>query len=466
MLLLIFLSCFPFVRSQETFTLVIKVVDQTEDPITGAFVQVIYMFAVNEAPASTFPKQTNASGFVEFTIQSIEPSANITVSWLGAQVAFQEVNLSPGTNFFTITCDISDVTILTLDSKGRPLQGAEVKLDWNEDWPPDVPNTRTTDNQGLVIFPQMPYYSYPVSVKWQVKLVHEDTFYFTSSTTTYVAECKAYDLTVNVVDKEDRPISEADVGVTRSDEWKTSKKTDNGVAALTQLATENYSVEASFLSSSNTTTINLLEDTEVFLKLNISVLRIFDVTVEVMWSDGKPVSKAIVTVQNNYGQQLLSDITDVNGTLTITLSEGAYMVRVVKDALSITKNVTVTDQTIVPVTFDASLRTHTLTVEVIDERGLTPNNAVVELYQNGNLIDISETFGGTAVFNVKQYTYKVIAKLDNKQRERIIEIKDDVKLVMSFYEGNPTTLPLIFLTIPMLIVASVGLLLFYCKRRK
>ena len=466
MLLLIFLSCVPFVHSQETYTLIINVVDGTEDPITGVFVQVIYMFAVNETPASTFPKQTNASGFVEFTIQSIEPSANITVSWLGTQVAFQEVNLSPGTSFFTVTCDVSDVTILTLDGKGRPLQGAEVKLDWNEDWPPGIPNTRTTDNQGLVIFPQMPYYSYPVSVKWQDKLVHEDTFDFTSSTTTYVAECKVYDLTVNVVDREDRPISEANVTVTRSDEWETSKKTDNGVAAFTQLATENYSVEASFLSSSNTTTINLLEDTEVFLKLNISVLRIFEVKVKVVWSDEKPVSEATVTVQNNYGQQILSGITDVDGTLTITLSEGAYIVKVVKNTLSTTKNITVTDHAIVPVTFDASLRTYTLTIEVIDDTGVNANNAVVELYQNGNLIDRSETLGGTAVFNVKQGTYKMITKLNNKQREEIIEVKDDVKLVMSFYENNPITLLLTFLIMPMLIVASVGLLIFHFKRRK
>jgi len=139
---------------------------------------------------------------------------------------------------------------------------------------------------------------------------------------------------------------------------------------------------------------------------------------------------------------------------------------VVKNSLSITQNITVTNQTIVPITFDASLRTYTLTVEVVDEKGLKVDNAVVELYQNGDLIDSSETVGGTAILNVKKGTYKVIAKLNDKQREEVIEVNNDAKLVISFYESNPISLLLTFIIIPVLIATSTGLLLLHFKGRR
>jgi hypothetical protein len=312
----------------------------------------------------------------------------------------------------------------------------------------------------------MPHYTYQVSVKWQNTLVYENVLNLTSLTSTYVALCKVFRLTVHVTNRRDQNVQGSTVTVTHVEkDWSRSNTTrSDGTTTFAQVPSGNYTVLATYQATSNTTVISLEQNTQVSIKLNITGS--FEVTVQVAWSDGEPVSNARVTVQNTYGQQLLSDITDEDGTLTMTLSEGTYVIEVVKNTLSIKQNVTVTNQTIVPITLDASLRTYILTVEVIDERGLKADNAVVEIFQDGNLIDSSKTIGGTATLSLKQGTYKVIVKLDSKQREEVIKVNDDMRLVISFYESNPMTLLLTFIVIPVLIAASVGMLLFYFKRKR
>ena len=462
LLLLIFLSFIPLVFSLDTYTLIITVVDEKDNPLSGAWIKVTTKYGENDY-RSPFPKQTNASGVVEFTVQSIEPLANVTVGWLGIEVARETVNLSGSVTSVTIICGLNDLSVLATDGNGLPLRGANVELRWVTDMPYTLKGP--TDDQGLAVFPQMPYYSYQVSTCWQGKLVHEGTFYFTSSTTTYVAECKVYDLTVNVVDREDRPISEANVTVTRSDEWETSKKTDNGVAAFTQLATENYSVEASFLSSSNTTTINLLEDTEVFLKLNISVLRIFEVTVEVMWSDEKPVLDANIVIRNNNGQALKNGVTNANGIFTASLIKAEYIIEVSRRTLNDAKNVTIDSETTIPFVFDASLRTYTLTVTVTGYDGSLVNRALVEVNLNGVTVSNSETTGGKASFELKDGVYKIVVTWDDEREEKTVELTEDRELSMTFQKEIPFDWILYILAISAA-SATLCLLALYLRRRR
>ena len=463
LLSLIFLSCLPLVHSQETYTLIIKAVDHTEQPLSGAFVQVTYMFRENEPPTSTFPKQTNASGFVEFTIESIETSANITVAWLGVEVAFQGVNLSPGTNFFTITCDVSELSVLTLDGNGLPLQGAQVNLDLTDDWPPSIPNSSTTNDQGLAVFPQMPYFSYPVSVKWQGKLVHEGTFNLTSSETSYTADCNVYDLTVNVVDKEDRPISGAKVLISRDDEWKASKLTNYGTAIFTQLAFGNYSIEASYESSSNTTTAQLAESTEVNLHLNITYSpRTFEITVRAVWSDGKPASGANVIILDSLGDTVSSGVTDDSGYFIDLLTEGEYVLNVSKNDLSKVENVTLGNNVMITLSFNAARRTYTLTVEVTGENGAPAEGALVEVYSNGSVIFTSETINGVAFFNLQEGTYRVIVSTGDEQREKTVELGEDATISITFQKGVASELMLFILAVLGVLAAII---LVTCARR-
>ena len=429
----IFFSYVFLVFASDTYKLVIKTVDKNGNPLNGALVQVTTKYGEDDY-RSTLPKQTNSSGIVVFEdIYSITPSANITVRWLSAEVAHQQTSLSNETNFFSIYCNISDLTVTALDSNSHPLKGAIVKLRWEIDIPWTLEST--TNDQGIAVFSQMHYYSYQVSTYWLGKKVHEDTFDFAESTTSYLAECNVYNLTVNVTDKENRPISNADVTVTRSDNWERSSKTSEGVATFTQLAIGNYSIKASYMSSSNTTNINLTRNEQVLLKLNISVSHVFQVTVEVVWSDENPVPKTNVVIRNNNGQILKSGVTDTNGIFTTSLVEGAYTIEVSHKNLNKNANVTITRETIISFTFNASLRTYTLTVEVADDDGVPVNGALVEVDLNGYILSSSQTFGGIAIFNLKDGVYKVVATLNGEQKEKTVILDKDTRLSITFQKG-------------------------------
>jgi hypothetical protein len=439
----------------------VKAVDEKGDALSAAWVRVTTQYGVEDY--RSVYEQTNASGFATFdNIYSITPSAQVRVYWRGVEAANQMVNLSYEVNNVIITCGVFELSVLTLDGNGSPLRGgASVELIWIGDMP--YTSESSTDGQGVAVFPQMPYHSYQVFAYWQSKQVHEGTFDFTNLTTSYVADCDVYDLIVNVADKEDRPISKADVTVTRSDNWKTSKKTDNGIATFIQLATESYSIEASYLSSSNTTTINLVEDTEISLKLNVSVPRTFEITVEVMWSDGKPVFDANVVVRGNNGQTLKSGVTDANGVFTASLIEGVYTIEVSRRTLKDVKNVTIDSQTTIPFLFTASLRTYTLTVTVTDHDGSLVDGALVEVNLNGATISSSETTGGGASFDLKEGAYKIVVTWNDNQKEKTVDFTEDTELSITFQRRS--SFDLLFYILAVITLATICLVVLYLRRR-
>lgn len=464
LLILVAVMCsLPFVWSIESYKVIVRALDSEGAPLDGAWVKVTTQYAVDDLRSQE--KQTNASGYAVFDqINSSLPSAEVRIYWRGVIVAYQAVTLNPGTNEFTIYCNVSSLTISTIDGNNNPLEAAKVTASWVTDI--TYSTTSTTNSEGTVVFPQMPHSNYQISVQWQNMLVHESAFNLTSSKTTYVAQCQVFSLTVHVANRRDQAIPNSKVTVTHTENnWTLLDTTGNdGTAIFAQVPSGNYTILATYQATFNTTLISLTQNMQVSIKLNITGS--FEVTVQVSWSDGEPVSNAIVSVQNHYGQQLLNGVSDEYGTFTTTLSEGTYVITVVKNTLSITKNITVTNQTLVPITFDASLRTYALTIEVIDEKSVRVDNAIVELYQNGNLIDSSKTVGGTVTLNVRQGTYHVVVRLNNKQRDKIIEVNDDMRLIMSFYESKPITVLLTFIIIPVLIATSLGLLLFHFKRRR
>jgi hypothetical protein len=465
LMLLLVITAFQasFAWSIESYEVIVRALDSAEAPLSKAWVKITTQYAVNDVRSQE--KQTNASGYAVFDqIDSSLPSAEVRIYWRGVIVAYQTVALSSGTNEFIISCNVSNLKILAVDSNNIPLKAAEVTVSWMTDV--TYFETSLTNSEGEAAFSQMPHIDYKVSVQWQNFEVHLGTFSFTGSTSLYKAYCQVFSLAVHVMNRRNQSIQGSTVTVASTQvDWSLLNKTGtNGVAVFTQVPLGNYSIGAAYQAALNTTTIQLAQNMEVSLKLDIAGS--FEVAVKVEWSDGKPVAKAIVTVQNSYGKQLFSEVTDDDGTLTMILSEGTYIVQVVKNALSTIQNISVTNQTFVLVTFDASLRTYTLTVKVTDERGLMVDNAVVELYQNGNQIASSSTTEGTAIFNVKQGTYNVIAKLSNKQKEKIVEIKNDLTVIISFYESNPAMMLLTYMLIPSLIAICLGLLfLFYFKRR-
>lgn len=453
----------PLAWSIESYEVIIRALDRAEAPVSEAWVKITTQYNVNDLRSQE--KQTNASGFAVFDqINSSLPSAEIRIYWRGVIVAYQTVALSSGANEFTIFCNISDLMVLPVDENEVSLKGAEVTISWTTDI--IYSESTLTNPEGEAVFFKMPYTDYKVSVRWQSVEVHSSTFSLTSSTTLYTAPCKVFRLAIQVVNLRNQNIQGSTVTITSTQmDWSISNKTRvNGVAVFAQVPLGNYSIRAAYHAVLNTTTIPLKQNVKVTLKLDIAGS--FEVTVRVKWSDGKPVTKAMVTILNSYEQQLLSKVTNETGTLSVILSEGIYIVKVVKNDLSTTQNVEIPNQTLVLVTFDASLRTYTLTIRVVDERGLIADNVVVKLYQNGNLIGSSQATGGTALFKVKQGVYKVTAQFNNKQSQKVVEVESDMTVTISFYEVNPAMMLLVYMVIPVFVAVFAGMLFFfYFKRR-
>lgn len=451
--ILFFFAFLPVVFPANTYTLTITVVDKNGNPLDGALVQVTTKYGEGDF-RSTFPQETNVAGVVIFNdVYSITPSADITVSWRSIEVAQQQVDLTGETNFFTIYCDVSDLEVSALDSENNPLKGAEVILYWERDIPWTLKSD--TNSQGLAVFPQMPYYEYQVQTNWLTRQVHDGIFDFNNSSTSYVADCSVYDLDVMVFDKEDHPISGAKVTISRDDEWKKSITTEVGTANFPQFSFGNYAIEASYESSSNTTTVQLTKSTEATLYLNIIVpLRTFEITVHAVWSDDKPMSGAQVFIRDNLGETVSNGITDYNGFFTDLLNEDEYVLNVSKNDLSKTKNVILTSEVTVTVQFDADLRTYTLTVEVTGEDGALVNGALVEAKLNGTiLVSNGETIGGIVGFNLKEGTYQIIVNLNGEQREKTVELTEDAAISITFQKDfTPELLFYILITSAMLII--------------
>lgn len=459
-LLIVFFYCLTSVFAPGTYTLIIKAVDVAGDPLSNAWVRVTTLYGPGDYRSSH--ELTNASGVAVFSdVYSSISSATVTIYWRSVEVAYETVDLSDNINNFVIVCNVSDLEVLTQNGESQPLKGAEVTLYWERDIPQALKSN--TNDQGLVVFTQMPYYEYQVQTNWLARQVHDGIFNFNDLETTYVADCSVYDLNIIIFDKEDRPISGARVDISRDDEWKKSTTTEIGIANFPQLSFGNYSIETSYESSSNTTTVQLTKSTEVTLHLNIIVpLRTFEINVHAVWSDDKPVSGAKVFIRDNLGGTVSSGITDYNGFFTDLLSEGKYVLNVSKNDLSKTENITLTSKVAITVQFDADLRTYTLTVKVIGENGTLVDGALVEVKLNGTVVSSGETIGGIVVFNLKEETYRIVVSIGEKQREKTVELTGDAAFSITFQKGF--TPELLFYILGMSAVLIIIFLVFYARR--
>jgi len=452
-LLVILLCCLTSVFASGTYTLVIEAVDKEGDPLSGAWVRVTTLYGPDDYRSSY--EETNASGFAVFNdVYSSIPSANVTIYWSSVEVAYETVDLGDGENSFVIVCNVSDLTVLAQDSEDNPLIGADVTLSWERDIPQSLEST--TNDQGLAVFQQMPYYEYQVETECKNRQVHDGTFDFNDSATTYIADCKVHDLDVKVFDKENRPISGAEVLISRDDEWKASEFTGYGTAIFTQLAFGNYSIEVSYESAFNTTAAQLVESLVVTLHLNITYSpRTFEITVRAVWDDGKPTSGANVIILDSLGEVVSTGVTDDNGYFSDLLTEGEYVLNVSKNDLSKVENLTLTNNTMITFSFDATQRTYALIVEVTGENWAPVEGALVEVYLNGSLIFTGETINGAAFFNLQEGTYRVVVSAGDEQREKTVELGEDTRISIVFQKGAASELLLFILAVLGVLAAIV-----------
>jgi len=213
--------------------------------------------------------------------------------------------------------------------------------------------------------------------------------------------------------------------------------------------------------------MNLIRNEQVLLKLNISIAHVFQVTVEVVWSDGKPVPEAKVVIRNKNGQILNTDVTEKNGIFITSLAEGSYAVEVSHKDLSENANRTITGETTISFTFNASLRRYILTVEVTGDNAVPVNGALVVVESDGDVISSSQTNGGIVTFNLKDGVYNVVVTLNSEQEEKVVVLDRDTLLSMPFQKGVPPELSMsVLVLLGAIITACFGAWCIQKRRQK
>jgi hypothetical protein len=447
------------------YTIIVTVKDSEGSPVNEASVRVTTKYGTEDYRDAAFPPYcTNASGIVVYeNVYSADDFANIVVSKSGVELESGRYQLIQPKTSITIICqNMATLTIYAKDSGNQPLKNAIVKLSWQSLDGVQWDASQTTDEQGRAFFRQMIYWTYQVQVSWQGLTVHQGSFSFTSSTRSYSALCKVHNLTVNVFDAANKPLTNAKVTISRSTGWQNVKYTSVGSAVFSQLPEAVYMVHAQYEIYTNTTTVNLSSTKTLTIKLNFIAVSTCKIVLKVAWSDDKPVAKAEVKVTNSEGSIVFTGSTNATGHCTFQLLEGTYTFTVSKGSATQTQTVTVTSQTTLTITIDTSYRISTVKVEVYKD-GTLAKGAIIEIRRNGQFLDSVLASNGEYTFTLPDGTYTIIAKLQDQKQEKTITVNQDMTIPITF--GTTINPMLIYVPLALAIFAAIIIAVIKLKHK-
>jgi|GEM_PF-3160793 len=447
------------------YTIVVAVKDGDGLPVNEASVRVTTKYGPDDYRDAAFPPYlTNSSGIVVYeNVYSVDGFANIVVSKSGIELESGCYQLTQPKTYIAIVCrNMATLTVYAKDSNNQPLKNAMVKLSWQSLDGVQWDTSQTTDEQGRAVFRQMIYWTYQVQVSWQGLTVHQGSFSFSSFTRSYNALCKVHNLTVNVFDAANKPLTNAKVTVSRGGGWQNVKYTSGGSAVFPQLSEAVYTVHAQYEIYTNTTTINLSSTKTVTIKLDFIAVSTCKIVLKVAWSDDKPVANAEVKVTNSEGSTVFAGSTNTTGHCIIQLLEGTYTFTVSKGSATQTRTLTVTSQTTLTITIDTSHRVSTVKIEVYKD-GALANGAIIEIRQNGQLLDMVLAPKGEYTFTLPDGTYTIIAKLQDQKQEKTITVNQDMTVPITF--GTTINPMLIYTPLALAIFAAIIMAVIKLKHK-
>jgi len=455
----------PEVYGLNNCLLTLTVVDSQGAPLSGALARVTVVYGPKDY--RSFYNETDESGIAFFNLMAAEPSALVRILWNGVTVALEDVSLQFPESSVKIYCNVSDLNILVLQSNGNPMKNARVRLYWKIDVPFEL--EAYSNAEGMVSFKRMPYYDgYTLSVEWKGKIVYEDTLVFNGESSAFPVNCNVYDLTIAVVDRRHTPLPEAQITLTREDNRKETKQTDeNGIAAFKQLTIGNYTIEISYGTESFQTNLFLASDKEIEISLNTTVLLKYFLEVYAEWEDGKPAKDVNVEVWDVNGEKVASGITNNLGSFKKQLVEGNYTIKISVNGHTESRNITLSHNVTLSFTISTTYRISTLIVTVLDKNGNPASGVQITIYIEGTPFAFGTTNSeGVATFNLPDGTYHVAAAYNGESTEQTVNVNGDQTIQLSFY--NPPRMPDILIGMGILsaLVLAVFVLILYSIRRR
>ncbi len=454
------------VNCNQNYLLTVEVKDSSGNSLVGAHVYVNVLYGeYGQDDYRTFKNYTNKNGIASFQLKSIEPLARVTVGFKGLPVAYKEIHLEAPKTSATIYCSVSDLKLLVVQANGKPIKNAKVTLSWKY----GITNKTEmfTDANGSALFPQMPHYSYRLSVKWKSKTVYQDLLQFHGETEPFQVNCSVYDLTVKVFDKRQKPIPDAQLTLTREDNNQESKQTSNdGIAVFKQLAIGNYTLEVFYGSISSQTNLSLTNDREIVVVLNTTVLSKYYIKVDVKWTDGKYAKGVKVEIWNVNGEKVASGITDNSGKFIKQLLEGNYTVGISIYHYNEKRNVTLSHDVTINFEINTTYRTSTVIVKVFDKNGKPAGGAQVEILTESVVTASGTTnMDGITAFNLPGGVYQIRVTYEGETLEQTVRVTGNQTVSLSFQTNVKLQDILIgigLLSLPILAISVI----FYARKRR
>jgi imidazoleglycerol phosphate dehydratase HisB len=432
----------------------IKVVDFEGRPVLGAAVK----FAGLDIGS------TDSEGIITVSQVSLDNDYIITVVMGGVEVGSDRVRFTASKTSATIQVGIYDVTVVVMDTVGRPIQGALIEIIKD-----GVIVARTvTDTSGSAVIGKLISADYVVRVSYKQFIA--ETRLLKGTRNTKITLDISIGVVLSILDRQGRPLAGTKLRIAPEQGVEIFYRPGSDEFVLKLLEGVTYDLTIEWTSPYDTTAKVVVRDTPAGLQAKGSItVPVDDVSIKVVDLEGRPVAGATIKFA---GKDVGS--TDSQGVIIVgqVPLDNDYTISVSKEGIEIGSDRVRFTASRTSATIQAGI--YDITVLVKGAAGQPIQGALVELIKGGTPIATAATdASGTAVFTkVVGADYEVRAAYEQfTSTAKLPKGTRSVQITLELYTvllGVPMTLStlLALITILMLIGVMVTSMVVRIARRK
>ncbi|MFW5907353.1 MAG: SpaA isopeptide-forming pilin-related protein [Candidatus Natronoplasma sp.] len=445
----------------DIYYLDVNVVDSEDETLDGANI------VVKDEDGTVFVTKSTEDGVVVPRL----PSGTWTLDayWMDRHVGSRTIEIGEENDEITFEVDVHPLEVEVVDSEGVPLQDAEIDLFDHED---NLVFSRSTDEDGTIIYEQLPGGEWSLQVYWMDRTVGTTTLELTEREE-ITLNTDVHNLNLVVEDSDGQILKGAEVSLLMSEEELVySRETDGeGEVSFEQVAGGDWNLEVYWqdvLVASEEFTLTETEERTV--ETDVHTLNVVAVD-----SDTDALEGAEIVVYGPIEELVYSGESDEEGNISFEqVAGGDWDLEVYwDDHLVAEDNFTLEESEVKNIETDV----HTLNVVVVDNEGASLKGAEVTLLDsNGEPISSRETDengevefyqlpGDDYTVKTRYRTTYLLTNVDTEQSEEIgLDSSQTSEMSfgdypLPFYQTN-----LFYVIMMLLAVLVIGIVLISRKK--
>ncbi len=328
---------------------------------------------------SITPLRTDQNGEIDL-IQTAEGGYTLNVEWNGRAVGERDVFID-SSDIFDITVDIYNIELNVKDTEGDPVSNALVVFYYNDTMV--AADSRLTNTNGIARS-RLPGADYLLEITWNDVEVYGDVITVDSSGTMTVT-AKIYKVTINVLDSEGDPLSDASVGVRYTETGRNmgSVTTNMEGKAFIKLAGGNHRFEVSWINTLVATEEEVISQTNTDVTITTDVYHLNIIAVD-NTVDANPLVNASVSVMID-GEVVDVGMTDEQGEYVSKLPATDVNILIDWKGINVYDNGSITVQA--SEDFTAVCDVYYLDISVVDSQDNGVEDVSLSIIHDGELIE-------------------------------------------------------------------------------